>query len=166
MSIFRELGMREGKHRINEEVVYNIARAYTLIENYTTKFLATYNLSSAKFNIMLAVKHAGKKPGIAQNAISKLLLVTTSNMTRMLDKLEQDGYVERVNQKGDRRVNLIKITKKGSDLLDTIWPHYKDKIDDLIGPSLSNPEKVHINRLLEKIKDVVRKDDGNVGDIK
>ena len=113
MGIFRELGMREGKDRINEEVVYNIARAYTLIENYATKFLATYNLSSAKFNIMLVVKHAGKEKGIAQNAISKLLLVTTSNMTRMIDKIEQDGYVERLNHKGDRRVNLIKITKKG-----------------------------------------------------
>ena len=159
MGIFRELGMREGKDRVNEEVVYNIVRSYSLIENYTTRFLAAYNLSPAKFNIMLTAKHIGKEKGVAQNAISKLLLVTTSNMTHMIDRLQKDEYVERVNQEGDRRVNLIKITKKGSDLLDIIWPHYKEKIDKLVGASLSNPEKTHINRLLEKIKDVVKTDD-------
>ena len=162
MSIFREIGVREGKGRINEEVVYNIARAYTFIENYATQFLATYNLSSAKFNIMLVVKHSGKEKGIAQNAISKLLLVTTSNMTRMIDKLEQDGYVERVNQAGDRRVNLIKITKKGSDLLDAIWPHYKEKIDKLVGSSLSSSEKTQMNRLLEKIKGIITTGSGDI----
>lgn len=156
MSIFKELGMKEGKDRMNEEVVYNIARAYTVIENYAAQFLATYNLSPAKFNIMLAVKHAGKEKGIAQNAISKLLLVTTSNMTRMLDKLEKDGYVERINQEGDRRVNLIKITKKGSDLLDAIWPHYKEKIDKLITSVFAKSEKVQLNKLLEKFKSITK----------
>ena len=156
MSIFRELGMREGKDRINEEVVYNIARAYTLIENHVTQFLAAYNLSPAKFNILLAAKHVGKEKGVPQNAISKLLLVTTSNITRMIDKLEKDEYVKRLNQKGDRRVNLIKITKKGSDLLDAIWPHYKEKVDKSVGSILSNPEKVQMNKLLEKFKGIVR----------
>ncbi len=111
MSIFRELGIREGKDRINEEVIYNIAKAYTVIDGVISGFLSKYDLSPAKFNILLMVKHVGKNNGLSQNEISKLLLVTTSNITRMIDKLEQDKYVERVSQKGDRRVNLIKITK-------------------------------------------------------
>jgi DNA-binding MarR family transcriptional regulator len=110
---------------------------------------------------MLAVKHVGKEKGIAQNAISKLLLVTTSNMTRMIDKLEKDGYVERVHQVGDRRVNLIKITKKGSDLLDAIWPHYKEKIDKPVGATLTNSEKVQMNKLLEKFNYVIKSNIGN-----
>jgi Transcriptional regulators len=156
MSIFRELGVREGKDRINEEVVYNIARAYTTIENSITHFLSPYNLSPAKFNILLAAKHSGKEKGISQHTISKILLVTTSNITRMIDKLEKDAYVERIEQKGDRRVNLIRITKKGSDLLDAIWPHYKERVDKSIGSILSNPEKVQMNKLLEKVKEIAK----------
>lgn len=151
MSIFQRLGMPEGKDRVNEEVAYNIARSYTIIENYVAVFLTAYSLSPAKFNIMLAVKHAGKEKGIAQNAISRLLLVTTSDMTRMIDKLEKDGYVQRLSQEGDRRVNLIKITKKGSDLLNLIWPHYKAKIDELIGSMFAKSEKLQLNRILEKL---------------
>ena len=64
MSIFQELGLPEGKNRIDEEVVYNVARAYTIIENCVAQFLTTYNLSPGKFNIMLAAKHAGKEKGL------------------------------------------------------------------------------------------------------
>ena len=154
MNIFHELGVREGKDRMNEEVIYNIARAYTIIDNFITKFLETYNLSPAKFNILLLVKHVGKDKGIPQQEISKLLLVTTSNMTRMIDKLEKDEYVERLHQEGDRRVNLIKITKKGSDLLNAIWPHYKEKIDNLVESTFSKGEKNQLNKTLGKFKDI------------
>jgi MarR family 2-MHQ and catechol resistance regulon transcriptional repressor len=148
------MGVREGKDRMNEEVIYNIARAYTIIDNYISKFLETYNLSPAKFNILLMVKHVGKDKGIPQQEISKLLLVTTSNMTRMIDKLEKDEYVERLHQEGDRRVNLIKITRKGSDLLNAIWPHYKEKIDSLVESTFSKGEKNQLNKTLEKFKDI------------
>ena len=152
MNIFHELGLKEGKDRMNEEVIYNVARAYTIFDSFISKFLETYNLSPAKFNILLMVKHVGKDNGIPQQEISKLLLVTTSNMTRMIDKLEKDEYVERIDQKGDRRVNLIRITRKGSDLLNAIWPHYREKIDSLIGSAFSKSEKNQLNKLLEKFK--------------
>ena len=100
------------------------------------------------------VKRVGKDKGISQNEISKLLLVTTSNITRMIDKLEKDKYVERISQKGDRRVNLIKITKKGSELLDTIWPGYKSMVDKLIEPTLLSSEKNQINKMLTKFKSI------------
>src|SRR3989338_7683420 len=116
MNIFHELGIQSGEDRINEEVIYNIARVYTTINNALSFFLAAYKMSPAKFNILLMVKHVGRDKGMAQNEISKLLLVTTSNITRMIDKLQKEGYVERLAQEGDRRVHLIKITKRGSDL--------------------------------------------------
>ena len=150
MSIFRQLGIREGEDRINEEVVYNIVRAYSLIDGKMSRFLATYNMSPAKFNILLAVKHIGKEKGIPQQEISKALLVTTSNMTHMIDKLEKESLVGRLSQAGDRRVNLIRITKKGSDLLDAVWPHYKKMVDGLIGSAYSAKEKKEINKLMGK----------------
>jgi DNA-binding MarR family transcriptional regulator len=97
------------------------------------------------------VRHVGGEKGIAQNELSRLLLVTTSNMTRMIDKIEKDGFAGRLSQKGDRRINLIKITKEGADLLDAIWPHYKKKVDDLIGSTFSKSEKQKINGLLERL---------------
>lgn len=152
MSIFRELGIPGGKDRLNEEVVYNIARSYVFLEQAISHFLSRYNLTSAKFNILLMVEHRGNNKGIAQNEISRLLLVTTSNITRMVDKLEKDDYVQRLAKEGDRRVNLIKITNKGSELLHEIWPHYKIMVDKLVLSQFSNQEKLTMINLLEKLK--------------
>ena len=151
MSIFKKIGIREGRDRINEEVVYNIARAYIHLDQQIAKLLAEYDLSPAKFNILLMVKHVGKNRGIAQNEISKLLLVTTSNITRMIDKLEKDGYVSRSSQEGDRRVNLISITKKGSDLLDKAWIPYKQKINDMVDKKCDKKNKTLLINLLSQI---------------
>ncbi|MFC1698753.1 MarR family winged helix-turn-helix transcriptional regulator [Candidatus Omnitrophota bacterium] len=152
MSIFRELGIRSGKDRLNEEVVYNIARSYVYVEQAISNFLTKYNLSSAKFNILLMAKHRGEDKGLPQREISRLLLVTTSNITRMVDKLEKESYVERLAKEGDRRVNLIKITEKGATLLDEIWPHYKVMVDKLVASPLSAQDKLTIISLLEKFK--------------
>ncbi|MBN2120772.1 MAG: MarR family transcriptional regulator [Candidatus Omnitrophica bacterium] len=152
MGIFRELGIRGGKDRINEEVVYTIARSYVFLEQAISNFLSKYNLTPAKFNILLMAKHRGNGKGLPQNEISKLLLVTTSNITRMVDKLEKDNYVERLAKKGDRRVNLIKITGKGSVLLDEIWPHYETMLDNLIVSQFSDQDKRAMVNLLDRFK--------------
>jgi DNA-binding MarR family transcriptional regulator len=149
MSIFREMGMREGEDRINEEVVYNIARIYSLIDRVISDLLSKYELSSAKFNILLVVKHVGGKEGIAQNEISKKLLVTTSNVTRMIDRLEKEKLVRRVALEGDRRVKRILITEKGAALLDKTWPPYKKAVDGFVDPIYNDREKKRGNTPFE-----------------
>lgn len=152
MNIFHELGIRSRENRINEEVIYNIARVYSVIDSAITLLLSPYGLSTAKFNILLLVKHVHEGKGIAQNEISQLLFVTTSNITRMIDKLENEGFVVRQAQEDDRRVNLIKITKKGSDILDVIWPHYKEIIDRIFSQDFRENEKKTMNESLEKLR--------------
>ena len=152
MSIFRELGVRSGKDRINEEVVYTLARSYMFLEQSISSFLAKYKLTPAKLNILLMAKHKAQKKGIPQNELSRLLLVTTSNITRMVDKLEKEQYVKRSAKRGDRRVNLIKITEKGSTLMDEIWPHYKTMLDNLIVSKFSDNEKHTMINLLDRFK--------------
>ena len=45
-------------------------------------------------------------------------------MSKLIDKLEVDGYVTRSPLSGDRRVHMLKVTRTGSLLLDKIWPGY------------------------------------------
>jgi DNA-binding MarR family transcriptional regulator len=157
MNIFDELGLTKDEDRLNEELAYNIAHAYSMIDSYFNKVLGGYGLSPAKYNILMVVKHIGKEKGLSQQDISKRLFVTTSNMTRMVDKLEKSGYVERISLEGDRRVNLIRITKNGSKLLDSVWPYYKGKINGLIAPEFGKNEKVRLNDLLGKLKEGLKR---------
>ena len=58
----------------------------------------------------MIIKHLGQQNGIQQNEISKRLLVTPSNITKLLDKLEKENMITRNSKTNDKRVKLIKIT--------------------------------------------------------
>ena len=124
----------------NSKLIYTIGLLWGKISSNLDEILQTKNLNISKFNILMIIKHAGGYDGIQQNEISKRLLVTASNITKLLDKLEKDGLITRNSKKDDRRVKLIRITDYGSKLLDTVWPEYKQAIEKLM--SKFAPEKV------------------------
>lgn len=131
MKPLRRYGIEVGKKNIFEGAIYGVVGMYALFEKVISNYLRPYNLTPAKFNTLMIIKHMGKEAGLRQIEIGRRLIVTASNMTHLIDKLEKEGYVERVSLKGDRRVNIIKISKAGSDLLDKVWPGYQNKIQDL-----------------------------------
>lgn len=124
MADIKKFGVPKGEGKYPEEIIYSLALLYNVISTDITNFLKSYGLSIGKLNILIAIQHHGGEEGIRQVEISEHLIVTPSNMTKMLDKLESDGLVMRLELEGDRRVNLIKITKKGADLLNRIWDKY------------------------------------------
>ncbi|MGE0268100.1 MAG: MarR family winged helix-turn-helix transcriptional regulator [Candidatus Omnitrophota bacterium] len=124
MADIKKFGVPKGEGKYPEEIIYSLALLYNVISTDITNFLKSYGLSIGKLNILIAIQHHGGDEGIRQVEISEHLIVTPSNMTKMLDKLESDGLVMRLELEGDRRVNLIKITKKGADLLTRIWDKY------------------------------------------
>ncbi len=63
-----------------------------------------------------------KTPGISQTEIAKKGLKDKTNVTRMLDVLERNGYLTRKKDKLDRRIYRIFLTKKGEDILNKIYP--------------------------------------------
>ena len=107
MSIFADLGVRDGKDRAKEGLLYNLAACYALLEREIDLFLSPYGLSPVKMNALLMIKHIGKKEGLSQAEIGKRMIVSAGNITRLIDRLEQDKFVERISKSGDKRVKII-----------------------------------------------------------
>lgn len=140
-------GIKTGEGKYYEEIFYGTVAMYNVLEREIAPYLAKYKLSPAKFNALMVIKHHLSWKGITQIDICKKLIVTASNMTRLLDKLEKEKLIERFSYRNDRRVNLIKITKKGSDLLDHVWPGYCRRIEELAGV-LQQHEQKTLSKLL------------------
>jgi MarR family transcriptional regulator, 2-MHQ and catechol-resistance regulon repressor len=149
MEQFKRFGIDFENDEYVQTSIYGVASVFLLIEKEIENYLKQYNLSSSKFNMMMVVKHQGSENGISQVEIGKRLVVTASNMTKQLDKLIVEGFVERFAQVGDRRVNLIKITQTGSDLLDKIWPGYHETIKN-IANLISFEERETLSKILAK----------------
>ena len=131
MTVLKSFGVEEGKGKYHEEAIYSLVLVYNLIWNDISSYLELHHLTPGKFNILMIIKHHGKVEGIPQVEISKRLILTPSNMTKLIDKLEKDGLVTRSALEGDRRVNLMKITPKGSKVLDQVWGGYNNRLKDL-----------------------------------
>jgi len=149
MKNFERFKLHADTDQFVQASIYGMYSVYSMIEKNIGTYLKQYNLSSSKFNIMMVIKHEGGEKGISQIDIGKKLIVTASNMTKQIDKLINEDLVERFSQEGDRRINLIKVTKKGSDLLDIIWPGYIEKISN-IANKLDIKEKSSLTQILIK----------------
>lgn len=146
---FKPYGIEMGKGKYHEETFYGIVLVYTAIFNEISVYLDRYGLTPAKFNVLMVIKHQGQSNGISQIDIGKRLMVTASNMTRVLEKLGREGLIGRSALAGDKRVKVIKVTPKGSKLLDSVWPGYEKKLRQLAG-HLSKEEQKTTARLTQK----------------
>ncbi len=142
-------GIVKGEGKYHEEAVYSLALLYNIISDEVSTYLTKYNLTIGKLNVLIAIKHHGGEEGIPQVEVSKHLIVTPSNMTNMVDKLEADGLVKRYPLEGDRRVNITKITKKGVDLLDGLWPGYTEVLKKQMEGLTKEKQKALANLLTE-----------------
>lgn len=155
MSYFETFGIDVGKGKYHEEAIYSIVVAFNLLNNEMTAYLKDFNLTPAKFNVLMVIQHQGGKDGISQVEISKKLIVTASNMTRLLDKMQREKLVDRASQEGDRRVKIIKITEKGSKLLDAVWPGYKERLEKLASGLDKDEQKTVSEKLIKLVHSLV-----------
>ncbi len=149
MDYFKTYKIEVGKGKHKEEMVYGVALVYNLINRKVSAYLYPFNLSVAKFNVLMAIKHVGGKEGISQVDIGNRLIVSASNLTRILDKLERGGLIIRSSREGDRRVNVVMVTKEASDLLDKIWPGYVQIIEKLGDKLEIHEQKVAADLLIK-----------------
>ena len=64
--------------------------------------------------------HLANNEGIHQGALAEKLDVEPITLTRILDRLEEAGLIERLLYRQDRRVRLLRLTQAAHPLLDDI----------------------------------------------
>ncbi len=141
MDYLKSFGVDVGQGKYDEEIAYSLALIYNLYYNEVSAYLQSFNLTPAKLNALMIIKHRSQAQGISQVDMSKYLIVTPSSMTRLIDNLEKEKLVTRSAQKADRRVNLIGITAKGSNLIDKVWPGYLTILKKMAVPLKKGDQK-------------------------
>jgi DNA-binding MarR family transcriptional regulator len=128
MDCLEPYGVEVGKGKYHEEIIYRLVILSNRILDEISDYLGQHKLTPAKMNVLMIVKHQGGEKGISQVDLSNRLMVSTSNLTRVLAKLQRDKLVARGIIANDRRFKTIHVTAKGSKLLDAVWPGYTQKL--------------------------------------
>jgi DNA-binding MarR family transcriptional regulator len=94
-------------------IAFDLIHAAHLIEERLEEALATVNLSGAKFAALSALVGAGESLGMCD--LAGALTCVRSNVTQLIDRLESDGLVRRVEDPKDRRAVRAEITALGRE---------------------------------------------------
>ena len=84
-------------------------------------------------------------------ALEQQLLLAQYNLSRLIDRLEQAGYVERRTCPEDGRGQVVAITASGRALVKRMWPTYRAAIARHVGARLSEDEAARLAALLGKL---------------
>ena len=98
------------------------------VQDKLKKDMMKQGLNFSEFAVMELLYHKGEQP--IQN-IGKKVLLASSSLTYVVDKLESKGLVQRIPCATDRRVIFTAITEEGRKLMDRIFPLHAAYIADI-----------------------------------
>ncbi len=133
---------------INNKIkaLINIKYTANWINSKENEFFKQYSISPQQFNILRILRGANEPTKV--QVIKDRMLERSPNATRLMDKLCEKEFIERLRCDHDRRVVYINISKKGLELLKTIDSNIKlDFIENL-----SEEEAEQLSYLLDKIR--------------
>src|SRR3984957_3868187 len=98
---------------LTHSVGFLLNKARNLITSEMDTALEDLDITGPHMGVILAMQR-----GLASTPfeLSKVLSIDTGLMTRMLDKLETKGLLERSRSVDDRRVVNLALTKKGKEI--------------------------------------------------
>jgi DNA-binding MarR family transcriptional regulator len=119
--------------------------------------LAEHGLAPAEFEVLLRI---ARTPGQAMRMsdLAAQTLLTTSGITRVVDRLERDGLVERRACPTDRRGAFAAITDVGIARLDQVLPEHLEMIDKWFTGRVGAGQLESLLQTLRVIRDGVRPD--------
>jgi MarR family 2-MHQ and catechol resistance regulon transcriptional repressor len=132
----------------NERVkaLLNIKYTANHLDTIGNNFLKPFNISEQQYNILRILR--GAKEAITVNAVKDRMVQKSPNSTRLMDKLCDKGFIERVRCENDRRVVYVKINDDGLALLNKI---NMNEFDSCLN-KISEKEAKHLNDILDKLR--------------
>lgn len=131
-----------------QKVMVNIRYTSNYLGNFQNKFMGTYDLSMAQFNILRILR--GAKEAINVNTVKDRMIEKSPNTTRLMDKLLDKKLIERERCEDDRRVVFVKISEDGLKILEKIDVEMKGS--SLIPNILTDEEANTLSHLLDKLR--------------
>lgn len=105
-----------------------LLRAAQSVQDVTKKEIAKYGLNHTEFAVLELLYHKGEQP---IQVIGKKILIASSSITYVVDKLEQKKLVTRRACPTDRRVTFAVITEEGKNLIEKVFPEHEQHIEKI-----------------------------------
>ena len=97
---------------------------------------------------------------LSMKELADRVLLSKSGVTRLVDRMADAGYVERVSCADDRRIVYAQLTDKGREIFDQVKPGHISDVERYFSSQLSPEEARVLATALEKVVSAARGSDG------
>ncbi len=104
---------------LEQEVYLSILRTASVLSYAVDQFFRPFDITPSQYNVLRILRGAGTD-GLCRNEISERMVTATPDMSRLLDRMERAGWVQRERAEDDRRQVSTYITKSGMELLERL----------------------------------------------
>jgi DNA-binding MarR family transcriptional regulator len=104
------------------QALMELLRTADTIWDASRVFFGRWDLSPSQFNVLNLLRL--NPAGLSQTDLSRQLIMHRSNVTGLVDRLEQRDLVTRRDAAGDRRAYSVVLTAAGTALLKQVMPLY------------------------------------------
>lgn len=101
---------------LQQETFLSILRTASELSNAADKSLREFGITQPQYNVLRILRGADAK-GLCRNEISSRMVTATPDMSRLLDRMENSGWITRERSEADRRQVSTFITEPGKKLL-------------------------------------------------
>ena len=99
-----------------EEAYLAIQRTAALLGHALAETIRPLGLTATQYNVLRILRGAGE-PGLCRNEVRDRMITQVPDVTRLLDRMEEMGLIERRREGADRRFVTTRITPEGLRLL-------------------------------------------------
>ena len=145
-------GLRDAQQPANETPLRSMVRCYGLIERVMNPYFAQFGISGAQWGVLVTLDRFKTEyaQGMRLSDLGELLLVRPPSVTGVVDRLERSGLVTRAAQPGDMRAKLVRLTARGSRLVDRISGAHNRQVDRVLA-GLSASQRQRLQTLLVRM---------------
>jgi len=133
-----------------QETYLNLWRTYDRLRQLEDELFAAHDLTAQQYNALRLL--AASPERVATLALAGLLISRAPDITRLLDRLEERGLVDRERSRQDRRTVRIGITSAGRSLLQALSAAVRECHERQLG-HLAWDELQSLNALLTRARE-------------
>ena len=138
-----------GKEEI--AVWLNIQQASRVLqERLEGRLRVAADLSWAEFEVLFRLQVAGART-LQMHQVASQTINSPSGATRIADRLEKDGLIERDTPRDNRRVVELKLTSRGRSVLAMADEAFRQELHDGFGAHLDDAELTSLRALMRRV---------------
>ena len=145
----RETIARAGDHRALRIWLRLLTCTQLIERRVRSRLRARFATTLPRFDLMAQLERHAE--GLKMSELSRLLMVTGGNVTAIVDQLEKEGLVERLEEPADRRAFCIRLTRAGEKSFAEMARAHEAWVVELLA-GMSRRDQDELLKLLAKLK--------------